>query len=184
MDARVVVAHHGVVVAPRILDGIFELLQRRLQFLEALVHVLLALGEFLQTIERLQLLALLGILRRRGLTLGFITILRLLQVELIQLPLCLLADREQQARRPVVIFAPATLCVQWQTEMLDKLGIPCARWDTVRKVWLDDQERAVSPTGREHIARCPLRIGIVAVSSVVIGFCSGSGTVRVAGLRS
>jgi hypothetical protein len=72
-----------------------------------------------------------------------------------------LADREQQARRPVVIFAPATLCEQWQTEMLDKLGIPCARWDTVRKVWLDDQERAISPAGREHIARCPLRIGIV-----------------------
>lgn len=77
------------------------------------------------------------------------------------LTLCLLADREQQVRRPVVIFAPATLCEQWQTEMLDKLGIPCARWDTIRKVWLDDQERAISPTGREHIARCPLRIGIV-----------------------
>jgi superfamily II DNA or RNA helicase len=77
------------------------------------------------------------------------------------LTLCLLADREQQARRPVVIFAPATLCEQWQTEMLDKLGIPCARWDTVRKVWLDDQERAISPAGREHIASCPLRIGIV-----------------------
>ncbi len=77
------------------------------------------------------------------------------------LTLCLLADREQQVRRPVVIFAPATLCEQWQTEMLDKLGIPCARWDTVRKVWLDDQERAISPAGREHIARCPLRIGIV-----------------------
>ena len=77
------------------------------------------------------------------------------------LTLCLLADREQQVRRPVVIFAPATLCEQWQTEMLDKLGIPCARWDTIRKVWLDDQERAISPTGREHVARCPLRIGIV-----------------------
>jgi len=77
------------------------------------------------------------------------------------LTLCLLADREQQVRRPVVIFAPATLCEQWQTEMLDKLGIPCARWDTILKVWLDDQERAISPTGREHIARCPLRIGIV-----------------------
>jgi superfamily II DNA/RNA helicase len=77
------------------------------------------------------------------------------------LTLCLLADREQQMRRPVVIFAPATLCEQWQTEMLDKLGIPCARWDTAGKVWLDDQERAISPAGREHIARCPLRIGIV-----------------------
>lgn len=77
------------------------------------------------------------------------------------LTLCLLADRENGPRRPVVIFAPATLTEQWQTEMLDKLGIPSARWDTVRKVWLDTDERAISPPGREQIARCPLRIGIV-----------------------
>lgn len=77
------------------------------------------------------------------------------------LTLCLLADSEHQVRRPVVIFAPATLCEQWQTEMLDKLGIPCARWDTVRKVWLDPDERAISATGREQIAKCPMRMGIV-----------------------
>lgn len=77
------------------------------------------------------------------------------------LTLCLLSDRENGPRRPVVIFAPATLTEQWQTEMLDKLGIPAARWDTVRKVWLDADERAISPAGREQIARCPLRIGIV-----------------------
>lgn len=77
------------------------------------------------------------------------------------LTLCLLADKENGPRRPVVIFAPATLTEQWQTEMLDKLGIPTARWDTVRKVWLDTDERAISPPGREQIARCPLRIGIV-----------------------
>jgi superfamily II DNA or RNA helicase len=77
------------------------------------------------------------------------------------LTLCLLSDRENGPRRPVVIFAPATLTEQGQTEMADKLGIPAARWDTVRKVWLDADERAISPAGREHIARCPLRIGIV-----------------------
>lgn len=77
------------------------------------------------------------------------------------LTLCLLSDRENGPRRPVVIFAPATLTEQWQTEMLDKLGIPAARWDTMRKVWLDADERAISPAGREQIARCPLRIGIV-----------------------
>ncbi|MDM7457162.1 MAG: helicase-related protein [Tepidimonas sp.] len=77
------------------------------------------------------------------------------------LTLCLLSDRDNGPRRPVVIFAPATLTEQWQTEMLDKLGIPTARWDTVRKVWLDTDERAISPAGREQIARCPLRIGIV-----------------------
>ncbi|MEZ5705724.1 MAG: hypothetical protein R3E56_10845 [Burkholderiaceae bacterium] len=45
--------------------------------------------------------------------------------------------------------------------MLDKLGIPTARWDTVGKVWLDADERVLSPAGREQIAHCPLRIGIV-----------------------
>lgn len=77
------------------------------------------------------------------------------------LTLCLLADKENGPRRPVVIFAPATLTEQWQTEMLDKLGIPTARWDTVGKVWLDADERVLSPAGREQISRCPLRIGIV-----------------------
>lgn len=77
------------------------------------------------------------------------------------LTLCLLADKENGPRRPVVIFAPATLTEQWQTEMLDKLGLPSARWDTVGKVWLDADERVLSPAGREQIAHCPLRIGIV-----------------------
>ncbi|WP_006787617.1 SNF2-related protein [Thiorhodospira sibirica] len=65
------------------------------------------------------------------------------------LTLCLLTDREDGRRRPVVIFSPATLTTQWQTEMLDKLGLPTARWDTVRKVWLDADERVISPPGRE-----------------------------------
>lgn len=41
------------------------------------------------------------------------------------------------------------------------LESPCARWDTLRKVWLDTDERVISPAGREQIAKCPLRIGIV-----------------------
>jgi SNF2 family DNA or RNA helicase len=77
------------------------------------------------------------------------------------LTLCLLSDKDNGPRRPVVIFAPATLTEQWQTELLDKLGIPTARWDSVGKVWLDADERVLSPAGREQIAHCPLRIGIV-----------------------
>lgn len=77
------------------------------------------------------------------------------------LTLCLLSDKDNGPRRPVVIFTPATLTEQWQTEMLDKLGIPTARWDTVGKVWLDADERVLSSAGREQIAHCPLRIGIV-----------------------
>ena len=77
------------------------------------------------------------------------------------LALCLLSDKEHQSRKPIVIFAPATLCQQWQTELIDKLGISCARWNTQRKVWFDVDERAISPAGREQIAKCPVRMGIV-----------------------
>lgn len=77
------------------------------------------------------------------------------------LSLCLLSDKENTKRKPVVIFAPATLCEQWQTEMIDKLGIPCARWHSQRKAWLDPEERIISPPGQASIAKCPLRIGIV-----------------------
>jgi SNF2 family DNA or RNA helicase len=45
------------------------------------------------------------------------------------LALSLLAEQKGRSK-PVIIFAPATLCEQWQTEMMDKLGIPCARWQT------------------------------------------------------
>ncbi|MDX8396657.1 MAG: phospholipase D-like domain-containing anti-phage protein [Mariprofundaceae bacterium] len=77
------------------------------------------------------------------------------------LTLCLLNEKEQRRPKPVIIFAPATLCEQWQTEMIDKLGIPCARWNTQKKAWWDHEERAISPTGHAQIAKCPLRIGIV-----------------------
>ncbi len=83
------------------------------------------------------------------------------------LTLCLLAEKTRRRRKPIVIFAPATLCEQWQTEMIDKLGIPCARWHSTRKVWLDTEARAISPSGPEHIARCPLRIGIVSTGLMV-----------------
>lgn len=77
------------------------------------------------------------------------------------LSLCLLSDKEHKKRKPVIIFAPATLCEQWQVEMIDKLGIPCARWQTQKKVWLDPDDRVISPAGQEQIAKCPLRVGIV-----------------------
>ena len=83
------------------------------------------------------------------------------------LTLCLLSEKIGRRRKPIVIFAPATLCEQWQTEMIDKLGIPCARWHSSRKVWLDPEERVISPSGPEHIARCPLRIGIVSTGLMV-----------------
>lgn len=83
------------------------------------------------------------------------------------LTLCLLNDKENRTRQPVVIFTPATLCEQWQTEMIDKLGIPCARWDTQKKVWLDHDSRSISAAGREQISKCPLRIGIVSTGLMI-----------------
>lgn len=76
------------------------------------------------------------------------------------LALSLLAEQKGRSK-PVIIFAPATLCEQWQTEMMDKLGIPCARWQTQQKAWLDEQGRGISPAGAEHVSSCPLRIGII-----------------------
>ncbi|MBE9176755.1 helicase [Synechocystis salina LEGE 06155] len=69
-------------------------------------------------------------------------------------------------RKAITIFTPATLTEQWQTEMLDKLGIPCARWDSRRKVWLDPEARIISPSGAENISRCPLRIGIISTGLI------------------
>lgn len=70
-------------------------------------------------------------------------------------------------RRPIVIFAPAPLIEQWQTELMDKLGLPCARWSSRQKVWLDPEDRAISPTGTENVTRCPLRIGIISTGLIV-----------------
>ena len=83
------------------------------------------------------------------------------------LALCLIAEKEKQRRKPAIIFAPATLCEQWQTEMMDKLGVPCARWHTTKKVWWDHEDRAISAEGASQIARCPLRIGIVSTGLVM-----------------
>ncbi|MFM7326021.1 MAG: SNF2-related protein, partial [Nodosilinea sp.] len=69
-------------------------------------------------------------------------------------------------RRPIVIFAPATLTEQWQTELIDKLALPCARWSSPKKEWLDPEGRPISPSGPEHISRCPLRIGIISTGLI------------------
>ena len=38
---------------------------------------------------------------------------------------------------PILILCPATLTLQWQVELSDKLGIPSAVWSSTKKVWLD-----------------------------------------------
>src|SRR5262249_62070667 len=38
---------------------------------------------------------------------------------------------------PVLILCPATLTLQWQVELKDKLGIPSAGWLSAKKEWGD-----------------------------------------------
>src|SRR5690554_3117910 len=76
---------------------------------------------------------------------------------------------EEQAGRskPTVIFAPATLCEQWQTELIDKLGIPTARWQTQSKEWVNHHGMPISPSGADQMIECPLRIGIISTGLMV-----------------
>ncbi|MCJ2007046.1 helicase-related protein [Methylobacterium sp. J-092] len=71
---------------------------------------------------------------------------------------------------PVLILAPATLTRQWQTELVDMLGIPSAIWSSTRKQWIDGEDFAISSKGdASAVARCPVRIGIVSTGVIVSG---------------
>ena len=67
---------------------------------------------------------------------------------------------------PVLILCPATLTLQWQTELADKLGIPSAVWSSVKKVWLDHRGHEIRTRGAEDIGRCPAQIAIVSTGLV------------------
>lgn len=71
--------------------------------------------------------------------------------------------------KPVLILAPGALVWQWQTELQDMLGLPSCVWSTPRKCWIDHQGFPISGRGPEHIARCPMRIGIVSTGLIVNG---------------
>lgn len=79
----------------------------------------------------------------------------------------MLLEEQAGRARPTVIFAPATLCEQWQTELIDKLGIPTARWHTQSKAWVNHHGMPISPEGAAQIAECPLRIGIISTGLMV-----------------
>lgn len=82
---------------------------------------------------------------------------------------------------PVVIFAPATLTLQWQVEMKDKLGIPTAVWSSQKKAWIGPEGQLLSPRGDfSQIGRCPHRIGIVS-TGIIMHQREGHNFVREAG---
>lgn len=67
---------------------------------------------------------------------------------------------------PVLILCPSTLTMQWQVELLDKLGIPSAVWSSQKKVWIDPKGHLIKTRGPEDIARCPFRIAIVSTGLI------------------
>ena len=73
---------------------------------------------------------------------------------------CLLGDG------PVLILCPATLTLQWQVELADKLGIPSAVWASTKKLWLDHRGHEIRVRGPEDITRCPSQIAIVSTGLI------------------
>lgn len=67
---------------------------------------------------------------------------------------------------PVLILCPATLTLQWQVELADKLGIPSAVWSSTKKLWLDHRGHEIRTRGGEDIARCPAQIAIVSTGLI------------------
>jgi len=69
---------------------------------------------------------------------------------------------------PVLILAPSTLTLQWQIEMLDKLGIPSAVWSSQKKVWVGNEGQLLSPRGdAASIKKCPYSIAIVSTGLIM-----------------
>ena len=63
---------------------------------------------------------------------------------------------------PVLILAPSTLTIQWQLEMIDKLGIPSAVWSSQMKVWIGVDGQILSSKGDSNsIKKCPHKIAII-----------------------
>ena len=70
---------------------------------------------------------------------------------------------------PVLILCPPSLSLQWQTEILEKLGVPSFVWGrNPSKGWIDNNGiliRSNSPA--EDILRCPGQIGIISTGILV-----------------
>lgn len=83
---------------------------------------------------------------------------------------------------PVLILAPSTLTIQWQIEMMDKLGIPSAVWSSQKKVWLGVEGQILSPRGdASSIKKCPYKIAIIS-TGLIMHQREGSEFVKEAGM--
>jgi len=69
---------------------------------------------------------------------------------------------------PVLILTPSTVMIQWQIEMMDKLGIPAAVWSSQKKVWVGAEGQILSPRGdASSIKKCPHSIGIISTGLIM-----------------
>ena len=66
----------------------------------------------------------------------------------------------------VLILCPSTLTLQWQVELIDKLGIPSAVWSSTEKLWLNSNGSKTRTRGPEDVARCPAQIAIVSTGLI------------------
>ena len=71
---------------------------------------------------------------------------------------------------PFLILCPATLTLQWQMELWDKLGLPACVWGrSPQKGWLDHRGHLNRTQSPEDVLRCPSQIGIVSTGLLVKG---------------
>lgn len=73
---------------------------------------------------------------------------------------------------PVLILVPSTLTEQWQIELLDRLGMPVARWSSTKKCWIDPAGRSIKGQGAADVGRCPYAVGLVSTGLIVHGMDS------------
>lgn len=67
---------------------------------------------------------------------------------------------------PTLILCPATLTLQWQTELKDNLGIPSAVWLSNKKQWINPNGQVVRGDRAEVVASCPFQVGIVSTGLI------------------
>ena len=71
---------------------------------------------------------------------------------------------------PFLILCPATLTLQWQMELWDKLGLPSCVWARApQKGWVDHRGHVYRSRDPEDMLRCPAQIGIVSTGLLVRG---------------
>jgi hypothetical protein len=64
---------------------------------------------------------------------------------------------------PILILAPKPLLAQWQEELLLKLAVPSARWESGG--WLTERDE-FHPALPDRLTNCPRKIGIVSTSVI------------------